>query len=313
MGILIPVASQGICTEAQALPRLQGMTGSVDQSHFSPYSDDSFAQRKNRSPMKNLTEMPRGGYIVAPVWKAMKVLEFVAESGRAVSMTEVAHAVGLPKTTVFRYLQTLSITTFLQHNVSQDRYELGSRFRALARTDTSLHRLREVAVPVMRELNREFNETINLAIEMNGEMVYIEVIEATRALRIQARIGSREPMHSTALGKAFLAYMGDAERETALAGSLSPKTYRTIRDSKVLRRQLTEVQKTGYAIETGENEDGAICIGVPILDDLSCPVAALSLSVPEQRRTETMLSRASDALRSAGLIIAQRMREGHVL
>src|ERR1700723_1875852 len=96
--------------------------------------------------------MPRGRYVVAPIWKAMKVLEFVAESGRAVSLTEVAKALGMPKTTVFRYLQTLSISTFLQHNVSQDRYELGGRFRALARTDGSLHRLRAVAVPVMREL-----------------------------------------------------------------------------------------------------------------------------------------------------------------
>jgi IclR family KDG regulon transcriptional repressor len=260
--------------------------------------------------MKMRTVVPQGGYIVAPIWKAMKVLAFVAESGRAVSLTEVAKALGIPKTTVFRYLQTLSVATFLQHNVSQDRYELGSRFRALARTDSSLHRLREVAVPVMRELIREFNETINLAIEANGEMVYIEVIESTRALRIQARIGSREPLHTTALGKAFLAYMGDTERDAILGGGLSKrKTYRTIQDPKVLRRQLNEVRKVGYAMEAGENEDGAICVGVPILDDLSRPVAALSLSAPERRHTDTLIAQSSEALKRAGQMIAQSIRE----
>jgi IclR family KDG regulon transcriptional repressor len=257
--------------------------------------------------------MPQGGYVVAPVWKAIQVLDFVAESGRTVSLTEVANALGMPKTTVFRYLQTLSIATFLQHNASDDRYELGDRFRALARTDNSLHRLREVALPVMRELGREFNETINLGIETNGEMVYIEVVESTRALRVQARIGSREPLHTTALGKALLAYMGEAERDAILGDALSAKTYRSLRDSKVLRRQLNEVRSSGYAIETGENEDGALCIGVPILDDLSRPVAALSLSAPERRRTGSLLERATAALVIAGQTISQRICEGSLI
>ena len=255
------------------------------------------------------TAAPRNNYVVAPILKAMKVLEFVAESGRAVTLTEVARAVGIPKTTVFRYLQTLSTATFLQHNIAEDRYELGGRFRALARADSSLHRLREVAVPVMRELIREFNETINLAIETSGEMVYIEVIESTRALRIGARIGSREPLHTTALGKAILAYMGEEEREAILRGSLfKKKTYRTIQDPKVIRRQLSEVRKTGYAIDAGENEDGAICIGVPILDDLLRPVAALSLSAPERRKTDSFIPTAAEALRVAGKTIAERIR-----
>lgn len=253
--------------------------------------------------------VPRNAYVVAPIWKALQVLEFIAESGRAVSLTEVTKAVSIPKTTVFRYLQTLSAATFLQHNVREDRYELGSRFRAIARADSSLHRLREVAVPIMRELIREFNETINLAIEVSGEMVYIEVLESTRALRIQARIGSREPLHTTALGKAVLAYMGEEEREAIFRGGLSKrKTYRTIQDPKVLRRQLAEVRRIGYAIETGENEDGAICIGVPILDDLLRPVAALSLSAPERRKSDTLVTHASEALKVAGKTIAENIR-----
>jgi IclR family transcriptional regulator, KDG regulon repressor len=256
----------------------------------------------------------RSSYVVAPILKAMKVLEFVAESGRAVSLTEVAKAVGIPKTTVFRYLHTLSAATFLQHNIHEDSYELGSRFRALARADSSLHRLREVAVPVMRELIRQFNETINLAIETGGEMVYIEVIESTRALRIGARIGSREPLHTTALGKAVLAYMGDDERESILRRGLSKKkTYRTIQDPKVILRQLTEVRNIGYAIDAGENEDGAICIGVPILDDLLRPVAALSLSAPERRKTESFMTNAAEALKVAGKTITEGIRHDMAL
>ena len=256
------------------------------------------------------TAPPNGGYIVAPVFKAIKVLEFIGESGRDVSLTEVANALGMPKTTVFRYLQTLSATMFLRHDIGRDRYGIGMRFRTLARTDNSLHRLRQVAVPVMRDLNRTFNETINLAIEADGEIVYIEIIESTRTLRMQARVGSRDPLHTTSLGKAVLAYLGDAERDAILAGALSEQTYRSVMDSNVLRRQLKEVRNRGYAVEIGENEDGAMCIGVPILDDLAYPMAALSLSAPEQRQTAELIASASDALKLAAQTIAQRIADG---
>lgn len=254
--------------------------------------------------------LPEGDYIVAPVYKAIKVLEFVAESGRDVSLTEVANALGMPKTTVFRYLQTLSATMFLSHDAARDRYGVGLRFRSLARADNSMHRLRRVAVPVMRELNQTFNETINLAIESDGEIVYIEIMESTRTLRMQARVGSRNPLHTTALGKAILAHLRENERDALLARRLSEQTYRSIVDSKILRRQLKEVRTRGYAIEIGENEESAMCIGVAILDDLSYPIAAISLSAPEQRQTAELIDSASAALIEAGRKIAEQMAGG---
>ena len=84
------------------------------------------------------SRVPDGDYIVAPVFKALKVLEFVADSGRDVSLTEVANALGMPKTTVFRYLQTMSAAMFLSHDATRDRYGIGTHFRNLARTDSSM-------------------------------------------------------------------------------------------------------------------------------------------------------------------------------
>jgi DNA-binding IclR family transcriptional regulator len=108
--------------------------------------------------------------------------------------------------------------------------------------------------------------------------------------------------------------MGQAECDAILGRDLSVrKTYRTIRDPKIIRRQLNEVRKLGYATETGENEDGAICIGVAILDDLRRPIAALSLSAPSQRNSDTLVARASEALKTAGQAITQRMHENVAL
>ncbi len=248
-----------------------------------------------------------GPYIVQPVLKALKVLEYVAETGHEVTLTEVASELKLPKTTVFRYLQTLAAASFLHHDAARDRYGVGLRFRALAKADKSLQRLRALAQPEMAEIGRAFNETINLGILAEGQVVYIDMIEANRALRMQARIGDRHPIHSTSLGKAMLAFLPEAERLRLIEGSLKAMTVRTVTSRTVLRRQVEEVRRKGYAVETGENEDGSMCIGVPIIDETGHALAALSLSAPERRMTPAVTAQAIAALRLAADRISVRL------
>jgi DNA-binding IclR family transcriptional regulator len=260
----------------------------------------------------------RNPYVVQPVFRALKVLEYVARQGHDVTLTEVASELSLPKTTAFRYLQTLTVATFLSHDRAHDRYGLGSRFHALANADTSLRRLRDVAHPLMEDIGRSFNETVNLGILADRHIVYVEIIEANRALRMQARIGDRHPVHSTSLGKAILAFLPDDESKALLDGSLRERTFKTVTNRTTLRRQIGEAQRRGYAIEIGENEDGSMCIGVPILDGAGRPLAAISLAAPERRMTPTVIERATAALiEAAGRISARlgasvpRVARGH--
>jgi DNA-binding IclR family transcriptional regulator len=238
-------------------------------------------------------------YIVQPVLKALRVLEHVAEKGHEVTLSEVASELKLPKTTAFRYLQTLTAASFLSHDRGRDRYGVGLRFRALAKLDKGLQRLRALAQPEMTELGRIFNETINLAILSEGHIVYIDMVEANRALRMQARVGERHPLHSTSLGKAMAAFQPEPLRRELLERSLKAMTVKTITDRKVLRRQIEEVRRRGYAVEIGENEDGSMCIGVPILDEAGRPLAAMSLAAPERRMTPAITANAIAALRQA--------------
>jgi DNA-binding IclR family transcriptional regulator len=239
------------------------------------------------------------GYIVQPVLKALKVLEYVAEKGHEVTLSEIASELKLPKTTAFRYLQTLSAASFLRHDARRDRYGVGLRFRALAKADKSFQRLRNLVYPEMVELGQAFNETINLGILAEGYVVYIDMIEANRALRMQARIGDRHPVHSTSLGKAMLAFLPEAERQTLLGEPLDAMTIKTVVEPAALRRQLAEIRKRGYAVEMGENEDGSMCIGVPILDEAGYPLAAVSLAAPERRMARDVKEKAIAALCAA--------------
>lgn len=235
-------------------------------------------------------------YIVLPVMKALKVLELVAGRGHEVALTTVCKELGIPKTTTFRYLQTLAEAGFLNHNRASDKYDVGPRLRSIAGVDTSLSKLRQLARPAMTGLMNEFNETVNLAVKGNGTIVYIDLIEANRSLRMQARIGESHPMHSTALGKAILAFLPDDEKQRYFEMPLTERTGRTLIEREEIERQLRLVCKTGYATETGENEDGAMCVGAPIFDDRGYPVAAISISAPLMRMPRPLAAKAGARL-----------------
>ncbi len=246
-------------------------------------------------------------YRVQPVAKALAVLAYVAESGRDLTLTTVSAALKIPKTTTFRYLQTLVEAGFLRHNSATDRYWVGERVLTIAKADTDISSLRQLARPAMDELMRKFNETVNLAIAREDMIVYVDLVVANRALRMQTRIGETHPMHSTALGKAILAYLPEDKLERYLSIPLSERTGRTVIDKVSLGSQLRRIRNVGYAIETGENEDGAMCIGAPILDEAGHPIAAVSISAPIMRMPRKLTSQAAAQVRAVAESISAKM------
>ena len=236
-----------------------------------------------------------GDYMVQPVVKALQVLEYVARQGHMVSLTEIAQALNLPKTTVFRYLQTLSATSFLEHDIYRDRYGVGCKFRDLAKVDHEFKGLRELAQPEMRQLIETFNETVNLAVLADSRIVYIDMLDPLRPLRATARVGHRHPAHSTALGKAIMAYLPEDQIQHLREEPLAEMTIKTTIDTSTLRLQIADVQRRGYAV------------GVPILNAAGYPVAAMSLSLPERRMSPDLMVVAADALKGAAGRISRQL------
>jgi IclR family acetate operon transcriptional repressor len=257
--------------------------------------------------VSSAAQAPADPYLVQPVSKALAVLAIVEDAGQEVGLSDVARALGLPKTSAFRYLYTLAAAGFVAYGSSRDRYRAGPRLHRGRESEIDVARLREFALPAMSTLRARFNETINLGVPDRDRVVYVEMIESSRALRMQARIGERHPLNSTSLGKAILAFMSEAERAPLLGAPLKAMTARTTVDPLQLRRQLREIARRGYAIETGENEEGLMCIGVPILERGGRPVAALSLSAPEARMTRPTRMDVITALRAAASGVSRRL------
>jgi IclR family acetate operon transcriptional repressor len=246
-------------------------------------------------------------YIVQPVYKALQVLRCLGDERRELALSEICYRVDLPKTTVFRYLQTLCACGFVTHDHDTDLYRIGLRVWELGQLVHEPLRIREVALPAMRVLRDRFNETVNLGVLDGPEVVYLEIIESRRSLRMQAQLGGRDPVYSTALGKAVLALKPEDQWPAHLAADLAPRTERTVTSLARLRQDLDQARERGFAIDDEENEEGARCIAAPIVNHLGQPLAAVSLSAPAGRLSDRVIAKAAPAVKETAAKISQRL------
>ncbi len=229
-----------------------------------------------------------GRYVVQPVLKAMQVLQLVCEASEPPTLNQLVSAAALPKTTVFRYLRTLETMRLVEHDADVDRYRPGIGLWWLSYASSPYEMLRQTCRPHMKRLRKRFSETVNLGVLSGGEVFYLDVVESEHSLRMQSSVGSTDPLHSTALGKVFLAFCPPGQLDLLLPSTLPRLTKHTIVDRLELIEQLATIRTTSYAIERGENEEGSYCIAAPILDSRNVAIAAMSLSAPLSRLDETL-------------------------
>jgi len=220
-------------------------------------------------------------YTVEAVAKALDVLE-AFRSSESLTLAEISERVGLNKSRVFRMLHTLVERGYVEKNADGAHYELG--IKLLERAACVRRDLRQLVLPFMRQLHEKFNETVNLAVLDNHEVLYIEMLESSRSIRMAEGIGYRSPIHATALGKVIAAHLPDSELKSVLGAiSMTKLTDRTITTLARLKSELEKVRNNGYAVDDGESDPEAFCIGVPILDRDRRPIAAISVSGPTER------------------------------
>ena len=247
--------------------------------------------------------------------KALDLLDVLAGSG-AVSLAEVSQRAGINKVTAFRILANFEERGYVEREPGSGQYRLGLRLLELSARLRERLDLRNVARPHLEALRTAIGETVNLAVPGNRGIVYIDILESAYGLRMAAAVGDADDYHSTALGKAMLAFWPE-ERRAAVLGRrrLTRKTDRTRTDRRALRRDLALDREQGYAVDDEENEAGARCIGAPVLDDSGRVVGALSVSGPASRVTPErvpeiaarVVQAADEVSRGMGAVLAQRL------
>jgi IclR family transcriptional regulator, pca regulon regulatory protein len=228
---------------------------------------------------------PNDKNVVHSLAKGFRVLMVFTSEEPELVLAEVARRAGIDNATAFRLLNTLTMLGFVEKVPDSRRFRLTLKcldlgFNAIARTD-----LRTQARPVLRSLVGETSEAASIGVLDAGEVVYIERIQAGLArLGVDVRIGSRVPVHSTAIGHAILAFLPREQQTRILQARPRRKlTDQTIVDLDALLRRLAQVRARGYAVSDQENVPGVGVLSAPVLDADSFPVAAVSVAAPTMR------------------------------
>lgn len=253
------------------------------------------------------TGEPGSVYDVAVLQKALDVLEAITEAGD-LGLAELSARTGASKASSFRVLSTLHRRGYVSKDPTTRRYTPGPRLIALSFANVSKLQLVPRARPVLEELRDAFGETVNLGVLADHDVLYLEIAESGRSLRMSAEAGSRDRLHSTSLGKAILAALPVAEARALLeAYERRPATRRTIVDLEALMAELRVTFERGYSIDDEENEVGARCVGVAITDVAGRPQAAMSISGPAARVFDSTIDAMGAALKEAAEDVARLM------
>lgn len=237
--------------------------------------------------------------------RGLRLLTAFRHGDDAVSLSELCRRTGLPKATGHRLVHELLDAGFLEHAGTGLR--LGIRVFELGQLAPGQGLLRERAEPFLRRLVEATGQTVHLAVRTDAEVCYLDKRTGRFGPRVPTRIGGRMPMHSTALGKALLAYTPPHQLRALLGGGLARLTPRTVTAPGMLGRELAATRRRGVAVEIEESVPGIACVAAPVLEDGQRAHAALSLAGSVHRmRPEKVAS----LVRSAADDLARALAAG---
>jgi DNA-binding IclR family transcriptional regulator len=193
-------------------------------------------------------------------------------------LSELSAATRLNKTTAFYLAETLA-SLGLAERVEGQGYRLGLKNLELGRAVQRRLDIAAVSRPAMIRLCALSRETVNLAIPFVFDAMIVESLEGAHGVRATSYAGSRASYHSTACGKAILAFMEPNVRKSLYdVRPLAAVTPNTITRDRPLEAQLAAVRERGFALDLEENEIGAHCVAAAIFDGLGDTAGSISIS-----------------------------------
>jgi IclR family acetate operon transcriptional repressor len=243
---------------------------------------------------------------VRAVDRSLALLGCFTQETPGLTLAELAGRTGLSKSTALRLLFTLQSQRFVERDPETGEYRLGIVCVELGMAALDQMDLRKVALSRLTLLRDETQETVSLTVVEDGEVVYVDVFESSQPVKIAARPGRRLPIHCTATGQVFLAFMFDDEIERALSEDLKQYTPATICDPARLREELRLIRDRGFSVSEQQFEPGIAAVAAPIWNRHGAVAAAVGLAGPAYRIPhERALELGEAVLRTADSISRQ--------
>jgi IclR family transcriptional regulator, acetate operon repressor len=220
------------------------------------------------------------------VLTTLRVFETVS-ARQPIGLSDLSRELDIPKSTVQRCLRTLAEAGWArQTRESGGDWIITGRAFSVGSAVASNQHLREVALPLLSQLQEETKETVHLAVPDGQEMILIERLDSPHHLRAFMALGTRLPLHAASNGKAYIAAFDDSVVEAYIANSgLPPVTEFTVTDPDVFRKEVRATRVRGYAITSQELQDGISSIAAALAAPRGEIMGSFSISGPSTRIT----------------------------
>lgn len=244
------------------------------------------------------------------VVKALNLIDLIAGAPGHHRAQSLADELGLPRSTVYRILQTLQQRGMVRLDPTTQGYFPGFKFLDYAQAVWPAQDLPLLALAEIRRLRELTGETVYFAVPAGSEMIIIQKAESAYQMRTGAPLGARRPLYCTGMGKAHLANLPHAEREQILGRlTLEPLTERTITEVAQLRSQLDLFRLRGYAIDDEEFMEGARCVSAAVTAEAEGSVGAFTVSGPTYRMTPDRAHQLGPEVAAAARRLADAVRQ----
>jgi IclR family acetate operon transcriptional repressor len=249
-------------------------------------------------PTKTLQSLERG----------IDLLFLFTEEQPLLSLDAISRILQLPESTAYRLAATLCKKGVLARNPRGTGYELHAGLLRLLGAVRSRIDIAGLALPSLETLARESGETSQLCLLQGTEAVCAEAVCSTNAIRFMPEKGRAVPLHTSALGRAVLAFLPDGFLDAYLRqpGLLAMTPY-TVTDPKRFRELLAQIRSQGWAVSFQQNLLGARGVAVPIFDHQGAPVASLGVSGPHPRFSDRRARSLVPSLVRHGRAISQAL------
>lgn len=224
--------------------------------------------------------------------RGLDVLRAFGQRSGVLGNQEIAAITNLPKPTVSRLTYTLTQLGYLNYSKRLEKYELGSSVLALGYAYTSNLRIRQIAQPYMVEMAKEHSVSIGLATREGLSMIFVEYCRGEGVQSLRVDVGSRLPMATSAIGRAFLAGLDEQERSVyipLLKNLYTEEEWPKI--EKGIKKAVIDYAQKGHTESFGEWDRNVNTVSVPMkladenIVSLSCGGPSYMLS-PEKLREE---------------------------
>ena len=239
--------------------------------------------------------------------RVLSIFQLMLDRGEPVTVAEVVAALGIPKSTAYELVRTLSAAGYVERSGTAD-YFLGRKLFELGMAYRSHVDLLKEGGKIVEELRDETGETVQLSVLESNVMLVLVKEESSKPIRIISRVGSRVPINWAAAGRLLVSDLPNPELRALLQRIVKPSpTGRAPTDPDELVRQIKRFRTQGYGFELNEANEHAGCVAAPVTDVSGRCVAAISIVAPEQRLQRRQRDILVAAVRRAAVKLSRRL------